>query len=87
MGRILEAPMRRPYGMTLASRPRQLHDEDKSCGSQPAHIRMINRRLSLLMFCLTPYASNKESARPPKECEGFSGQADNSIYRFGVGML
>lgn len=56
MGRILEAPMRHPYGMTLASRPRQLHDEDKSCGIQPAHIRVIDRRLLLLMFCLTLYA-------------------------------
>lgn len=55
MGRILEAPMRHPYGMTLASRPRQLHDEDKSCGTQPAHIRVIDRRLSLLMFCFTLY--------------------------------
>jgi hypothetical protein len=42
-----EAP---EYGMTLASRQRQLHDEDKSCGIQPAYIRVIYRRLSLL-FC------------------------------------
>ncbi len=39
----LEAPEIR---MTLDTRQRQLHDEDKSCGSQPAYIRMIYRRLS-----------------------------------------
>ena len=32
--------------MTLDTRQRQLHDEDKSCGIQPAYIRMIYRRLS-----------------------------------------
>jgi hypothetical protein len=30
---------------TPAFRSRQLHDETKSCGNQPAHIRVINRRL------------------------------------------
>lgn len=39
----LEAPV---IGMTLDTRQRQLHDEDKSCGNQPAYIRMIYRRLS-----------------------------------------
>jgi hypothetical protein len=39
----LEAPETR---MTLDTRQRQLHDEDKSCGTQPAYIRMIYRRLS-----------------------------------------
>jgi len=39
----LEAPV---TGMTLVTRQRQLHDEDKSCGSQPAYIRVIYRRLS-----------------------------------------
>jgi hypothetical protein len=39
----LEAPEIR---MTLDTRQRQLHDEDKSCGIQPAYIRMIYRRLS-----------------------------------------
>ena len=39
----LEAPETR---MTLDTRQRQLHDEDKSCGIQPAYIRMIYRRLS-----------------------------------------
>lgn len=39
----LEAPEIR---MTLDTRQRQLHDEDKSCGSQPAYIRVIYRRLS-----------------------------------------
>jgi len=38
-----EAPACR---MTLDLRERQLHDEDKSCGNQPAHIRVIYRRLS-----------------------------------------
>jgi hypothetical protein len=38
-----EAPA---YGMTLDFRQRQLHDEDKSCGIQPAYIRVIDRRLS-----------------------------------------
>jgi|GEM_PF-6977607 len=41
-----EAPALR---MTLASRQRQLHDEDKSCGIQPAYIRVIYRRLLLLL--------------------------------------
>jgi hypothetical protein len=39
----LEAPEIR---MTLDTRQRQLRDEDKSCGIQPAYIRMIYRRLS-----------------------------------------
>jgi hypothetical protein len=39
----LEAPEIR---MTLDTRQRQLHDEDKSCGIQPAYIRMIYRRPS-----------------------------------------
>jgi hypothetical protein len=39
-----EAPASR---MTLDFRQRQLHDEDKSCGIQPAYIRVINRRLSV----------------------------------------
>lgn len=39
----LEAPEIR---MTLDTRQRQLHDEDKSCGIQPAYIRVIYRRLS-----------------------------------------
>lgn len=39
----LEAP---ETGMTLDTRQRQLHDEDKSCGTQPAYIRMIYRRIS-----------------------------------------
>jgi hypothetical protein len=30
--------------MTLETRQRQLHDEDKSCGIQPAYIRVIYRR-------------------------------------------
>jgi hypothetical protein len=30
--------------MTLEGRQRQLHDEVKSCGTQPAYIRMIYRR-------------------------------------------
>jgi hypothetical protein len=31
---------------TPAFRPRQLHDETKSCGTQPANIRVNNRRES-----------------------------------------
>ena len=38
----LEAP---ETGMTFDTRQRQLHDEDKSCGTQPAYIRMIYRRI------------------------------------------
>jgi len=34
------------YGLTPDLRPRQLHDEAMKCGSQPANIRMINRRLN-----------------------------------------
>jgi len=30
--------------MTLDPRERQLHDEAKSCGNQPAYIRVIYRR-------------------------------------------
>jgi hypothetical protein len=33
------------FGRTHATRERQLHDEDKSCGTQPAYIRVINRRI------------------------------------------
>jgi hypothetical protein len=36
--------------MALVIRQRKLQDEDKSCGTQPAYIRVIYRRLSLL-FC------------------------------------
>ena len=42
---IYEAPA---YRLIFDFRQRQLHDEDKSCGIQPAHIRVIYRRLSLL---------------------------------------
>jgi hypothetical protein len=38
-----------PMGITLDARERQLRDEDKSCGSQPAHIRVIYRRAMPLM--------------------------------------
>lgn len=44
--------------VTLAVRQRQLHDEDKSCGTQPAYIRVIYRR-SLLLFC-PRYTFSKE---------------------------
>jgi hypothetical protein len=40
-----EAPS---YRLTPDFRQRQLHDEDKSCGIQPAYIRVIYRRLLLL---------------------------------------
>ena len=40
-----EAPS---YRLNLEHRQRQLHDEDKSCGIQPAYIRVIYRRLLLL---------------------------------------
>ena len=44
--------------MILDPRQRQLHDEDKSCGIQPAYIRVIYRRL-LLLFC-SKYTFSKE---------------------------
>ncbi len=34
-------------GLTPDLRQRQLHDEAMKCGSQPANIRMINRRLMI----------------------------------------
>jgi len=34
------------YGLTPDIRQRQLHDEDMTCGIQPANIRVINRRLN-----------------------------------------
>jgi len=44
---------RKPYGiwhgrqhLTPDFRQRQLHDEDMTCGNQPANIRMINRRFN-----------------------------------------
>jgi hypothetical protein len=37
------------YRMTLENRQRQLHDEEKSCGTQPAYIRVIYRLLSMLL--------------------------------------
>jgi len=44
--RILDAGFEAPVrGMTLVTRQRQLHDEDKSCGTQPAYIRVICRRI------------------------------------------
>ena len=52
----LEAPETR---MTLDTRQRQLHDEDKSCGTQPAYIREIYRRLSLL--CCPKFTCSKET--------------------------
>jgi hypothetical protein len=33
-------------GLTPDFRQRQLHDEDMTCGSQPANIRVINRRFN-----------------------------------------
>ena len=33
-------------GMILDTRERQLHDEPLSCGTQPAYIRLINRRFA-----------------------------------------
>jgi len=51
--RILEWAIRNSFeGIILDFRQRQLCDEDKSCGTQPAYIRVIYRRLSLLMPCL-----------------------------------
>ncbi len=35
-----------PYGLTPDIRQRQLHDEDMTCGTQPANIRVINRRFN-----------------------------------------
>ena len=72
--------------MTLANRPRQLRDEDKSCGTQPAYIRVIYRRLLLLMSCLIAVCFYKESAGPPKAREGFSGPADKLYLYIGVAM-
>jgi hypothetical protein len=54
--RNLGVTMRYPYRKTLDFRQRQLRDEDKSCGNQPAYIRLINRRLTLLMSCSVIYA-------------------------------
>ena len=48
-----EAPACR---MTLAFRQRQLHDEDKSCGIQPAYIRVIYRRLSAAVLTQVHYS-------------------------------
>ena len=86
MRRTLESTMRRLKWMTLVLRPRQLRDEDKSCGTQPAYIRVIYRRLLLLMSCLIAICLYKESAGPPKACEGFSGPADKFYLYIGVGM-
>ena len=48
------APLEAPETwMTLVKRQRQLHDEDKSCGTQPAYIRVIYRRLG----CACPVPS------------------------------
>ena len=38
---LLDKPF---LGLTPELRPRQLRDEAKSCGNQPANIRVINRR-------------------------------------------
>lgn len=86
MRRTLEPTMRHLNWMTLALRPRQLRDEDKSCGTQPAYIRVIYRRQLLLMSCLIAVCLNKESAGPPKAREGFSGPADEFYLYIGVGM-
>ena len=48
-----EAPVSR---MTLDVRQRQLHDEDKSCGIQPAYIRVIYRRLSAAVLPQVHYS-------------------------------
>ncbi|MBI9105032.1 MAG: hypothetical protein JEY99_21635 [Spirochaetales bacterium] len=37
--------------MTLDNRERQLHDEDKSGGNQPAYIRVIDRRFMPSYSC------------------------------------
>ena len=42
--RILDNPVGKGKAETPEPRQRQLRDEAKSCGNQPAHIRVINRR-------------------------------------------
>ena len=57
----LEAPA---IWTTLVIRQRQLHDEDKSCGIQPAYIRVINRRLDCA--CPSPGAHHHlNKTKPP----------------------
>jgi len=46
--------------MTLDFRVRKLRDEMRSGGIQPAYIRVINRRLTLLMPCLKRVINPKE---------------------------
>ena len=56
----LEAPLTR---MTLDTRQRPLHDEDKSCGTQPAYIRVIYRRLSSSALTGTHGSYNKAKTK------------------------
>jgi hypothetical protein len=63
--RNLGVTMRYPYRKTLDVRQRQLRDEDKSCGNQPAYIRLINRRLTLLCHI----CSNKVLVYSAREME------------------
>ncbi len=59
---------RTDYGTDIslapAFRPRQLHDETKSCGKQPANIRVNNRRVSgcLSVYTLEAYCK-KQTAK------------------------
>ena len=56
--RILDSGYEAPeYRMTLDIRQRQLHDEDKSCGIQPAYIRVIYRRLSAAVLTRSAHYS------------------------------
>ena len=59
------APLEAPETwMTLVKRQRQLHDEDKSCGTQPAYIRVIYRRLGCA--CPVPSVHHcSEKIKPP----------------------
>lgn len=64
---------------TLDFRERQLRDEDKSCGNQPANIREIDRRINLLMSEIIAYKKSNLFASPTKVIEGFYGLANKFL--------
>jgi hypothetical protein len=67
--RILDNPVGKGKAETPEPRQRQLRDEAKSCGNQPAHIRVINRRQSDL-------ASSKKLKGRPKKAAKKCGKED-----------
>jgi len=72
-------------GMILDFRERQLHDEPLSCGTQPAYIRLINRRFAacFAVSALHKQGFNLIKTKTTVNLTGqyISGHFDTNSYR------